>query len=134
MQTYVISGTACFQGNQIFGVDGSEGEGDPGHRQEGMTILDDIGAFDYPMLDSVVDTTLRHWDPKFIFLFGSVASDKAKFGSDIDVHWSWKSMESQPVVEWKYSVIWIWTHPLILMCIEEEMSFRRCCENILRIA
>ena len=56
----MISGTACFQGDRIFGVDGSEGEGDPGHRQEGMTILDDIGAFDYPMLDSVVDTTLRH--------------------------------------------------------------------------
>ena len=60
IQKNVISGTTCFQGDRIFGVDGSEGEGDPGHRQEGMTILDDIGAFDYPTLDSVVDTTLRH--------------------------------------------------------------------------
>ena len=60
MQTYVISGTACFQGDRIFGVDGSEGEGDPGHRQEEMTVLDDIGEFDYLMLDSVVDTILRH--------------------------------------------------------------------------
>ena len=53
-------GMARFQGDRIFGVDGSEGEGDPGHCQEGMTVLDDIGAFDYLMLDSVVDTILRN--------------------------------------------------------------------------
>lgn len=44
-----------------------------------------MGVFDYSMVDSVVDTILRHCDPKLIFLFGSVASGKARYGSDIDV-------------------------------------------------
>ena len=126
MQTYVISVTACFQGDRIFGVDGSEGEGDPGHRQKEMTVLDDIGAFDNPMVDSVVDTILRYCNPNPIFLFGSVASGKSRYGGDIDVPSVMESNEKLVYLGWKYSVIWTWTRPLFLLCTGEEMSFQGC--------
>jgi predicted nucleotidyltransferase len=42
-------------------------------------------TFDYSMVDKVVDTILRHCQPDLIFLFGSVADGRARYGSDIDV-------------------------------------------------
>ena len=41
--------------------------------------------FDYSMIDRVVDTILRHCQPDLIFLFGSAANGRARYGSDIDV-------------------------------------------------
>ena len=45
----------------------------------------DVGAFDHSMENQVVDTILCSCCPKLFFLFGSVSSGKARYGSDIDV-------------------------------------------------
>ena len=57
-----------------------------------ITIVLDIQSmgegermFDYSMVDDVVDTILRHCQPELIFLFGSAADGRARYGSDIDV-------------------------------------------------